>query len=72
MPTRLSPAQLRHLQRYAAGEEGFKNSRSEKRLVDLGFLERCDETIRYNAVVSWTIYKARITDAGRRFLDQFA
>ena len=65
----LSPAQRRHLERYAQGDvEGFKNTKSEHRLVELGFIERCDEIVRYTATVTWTIYKARITSAGRDFL----
>ncbi len=70
MQPRLFPAQMRHLQRYAEGDDAFKNSRSEQRLLSLGFLERCDTTVRYNAVVTWTIYKARITPAGRTYLAQ--
>lgn len=65
----LSPAQRRHLQRYAQGEvEGFKNTKSEHRLLTLGLIERCDEIVRYTETVTWTIYKARLTSAGRQFL----
>jgi hypothetical protein len=68
MTPHLSPAQRRHLQRYAQGDTAYKNTRSEQRLLALGFLERCDTTVRYNAVVTWTIYKARITVSGRQYL----
>jgi hypothetical protein len=65
----LSPAQRRHLERYAQVEvEGFKNTKSEHRLLALGLIERCDERVRYTETVTWTIYKARITPAGRQFL----
>jgi hypothetical protein len=65
----LSPAQQRHLQRYAEGDDAFKNTRSEHRLLALGFIARCDQIVRYTATVTWTIYKARITPEGRRFLE---
>jgi hypothetical protein len=68
MTPRLSPAQQRHLQRYAQGDTAYKNTRSEQRLLALGFLERCDTTVRYNDVVTWTVYKARITTPGRHYL----
>jgi hypothetical protein len=68
MTPHLSPAQRRHLQRYAQGDTAYKNTRSEQRLLALGFLERCDTTVRYNDVVTWTIYKARITTPGRHYL----
>jgi hypothetical protein len=67
MTPRLSPAQQRHLQRYAEGDTAYKNTRSEQRLLALGLLERCDTTVRYNAVVTWTIYKARLTERGRQY-----
>jgi hypothetical protein len=69
MTPQLSPAQRRHLERYAQAEvEGFKNTKSEHRLLALGLIERCDEMVRYTETVTWTIYKARITLAGRQFL----
>ncbi len=69
MKPHLSPAQRRHLQRYAQGDiEGYKNTKSEQRLLDLGFIERCDTIVRYTETVTWTIYKARITPAGKQFL----
>ncbi len=69
MAPQLSPAQRRHLERYApGGVVGFKNTKSEHRLVELGFIERCDEIVRYTATVSWTIYRARLTSAGHNFL----
>jgi hypothetical protein len=64
-----SPAQRRHLERYAqGGVEGFKNTRSEHQLLEWGFIERCDELVRYTETVTWTIYKARITPVGRAYL----
>jgi hypothetical protein len=63
----LSPAQQRHLRRYAQGDTAYKNTPSEQRLLALGFLERCDTTVRYNDIVTWTIYKARITERGRQY-----
>lgn len=66
---RLYPAQQRHLERYAQGGiEGFKNTHSEHKLIALGFIERCDEIVRYTETVTWTNYKARITPSGRAFL----
>ena len=66
----ISPAAQRQLQRYAHEDEaGFKNTRSEQRLLDLGFIERCDTIRQYTETLSWTVYKARITPAGRRYLD---
>jgi hypothetical protein len=63
------PAQRRHLVGFAqGGVEGFKNTHSEHRLLELGFIERCDEIRRYTATVTWTIYKARITPVGRAYL----
>jgi hypothetical protein len=67
MTPHLSPAQQRHLQRYVQGDTAYKNTRSEQRLLALGFLERCDTTVRYNDVVTWTIYKARLTEQGRQY-----
>lgn len=65
----LYPAQRRHLERYAqGGVEGFKNTRSEHKLLELGFIERCDEIVWYTETVPWTIYKARITPVGRAYL----
>jgi hypothetical protein len=69
MKPQLYPAQRRHLERYAqGGVEGFKNTRSEHKLLELGFIERCDEVVRYTETVTWTIYKARITPVGRAYL----
>jgi hypothetical protein len=34
----------------------------------LGFIERCDEIMRYTETVTWTIYKARITPVGQAYL----
>ena len=68
MQPHLSPAQQRHLQRYADGDDAFKNTRSEYRLLALGFIVRCDQIVRYTGTVTWTIYKARITPEGRRYL----
>ena len=69
MKPRLYPAQRRHLERYAqGGVEGFKNTRSERKLLELGFIERCDEIVRYTGTVTWTIYKARITPTGQAYL----
>jgi hypothetical protein len=70
MQPRLSPAQQRHLQRYANGDEAFKNTRSEHGLLVLGFITRCDQIVRYTETVTWTIYKARITPEGRRYLEE--
>lgn len=70
MHPHLSPAQQRHLQRYAAGDEAFKNTRSEHRLLALGFIARCDQIVRYTETVTWTIYKAGITPEGRRYLEE--
>jgi hypothetical protein len=71
MSLQLSPAAQRHLQRYAQEEEvGFKNTRSEQRLLDLGLIERCDTIRQYTATLQWTVYKARITPAGRQYLEQ--
>jgi hypothetical protein len=69
MQPRLSPAQQRHLQRYAAGDDAFKNTHSEHRLLALGLLERCDQIVRYTETVAWTLYRARLTSAGRRYLE---
>lgn len=69
MQLHLSPAQQRHLQRYAEGDNAFKNTRSEHRLLELGFIERCDQLVRYTETVTWTIYKARITPEGQRYLE---
>ena len=70
MKPKLYPAQRRHLERYAhGGVEGFKNTRSEHKLLELGFIERCDEIVRYTETVTWTIYKARLTPVGRAFLE---
>ncbi len=69
MKPQLYPAQRRHLERYAqGGVEGFKNTHSEHKLLELGFIERCDEIVRYTETVTWTIYKARITPVGRAYL----
>jgi hypothetical protein len=69
MKSQLYPAQRRHLERFAqGGVEGFKNTRSEQKLLELGFIERCDEIVRYTETVTWTIYKARITLVGRTYL----
>ena len=69
MKPQLYPAQRRHLERYAqGGVEGFKNTRSEHKLLELGFIERCDEIVWYTETVPWTIYKARITPVGRAYL----
>jgi hypothetical protein len=69
MKSQLYPAQRRHLERFAqGGVEGFKNTRSEQKLLELGFIERCDEIVRYTETVTWTIYKARITPVGRAYL----
>jgi hypothetical protein len=71
MKPQLYPAQRRHLERYAqggGGGEGFKNTRSEQKLLELGFIERCDEIVRYTDTVTWTIYKARITPMGQAYL----
>jgi hypothetical protein len=70
MQTHLSPVQQRHLQRYADGDESFKNTRSEHGLLALGFIARCDQIVRYTETVTWTIYKARITPEGRRYLEE--
>lgn len=71
MNLQLSPAAQRQLQRYAQeGETGFKNTRSEQRLLDLGFIERCDTIRQYTATLSWTVYKARLTPAGRQYLER--
>ena len=69
MKPRLYPAQRRHLERYAqGGVEGFNNTPSERKLLELGFIERCDEIVRYTDTVTWTIYKARITPMGQAYL----
>lgn len=69
MTPQLYPAQRRHLERYAQGEvEGFHNTPSERKLLELGFIERCDEIRRYTKTVTWTVYRARITSAGRAYL----
>jgi hypothetical protein len=69
MKSQLYPAQRRHLERFAqGGVEGFKNTRSEQKLIELAFIERCDEIVRYTETVTWTIYKARITPVGRAYL----
>ena len=69
MKPQLYPAQRRHLERYAQGDvEGFKNTRSEQKLLELGLIERCDEIVRYTDTLTWTIYKARITPMGRAYL----
>lgn len=71
MNLHLSPAAQRHLQRYAqADEAGFKNTRSEQRLLALGLIERCDTIRQYTETLRWTVYKARITPAGRQYLDR--
>jgi hypothetical protein len=69
MQPQLSPAAQRHLQRYAQEDEsGFKNTPSEQRLLALGLIERCDTIRQYTATLTWTVYKARITPAGRQYL----
>ncbi|ETW92573.1 MAG: hypothetical protein ETSY2_53120 [Candidatus Entotheonella gemina] len=69
MKPQLYPAQQRHLERYAqGGGEGFKNAPLEHKLLELGFIERCDEIVRYTKIVTWTNYKARITPEGRAYL----